>query len=372
MFSFSRSIKVGFFRFSYAIFMMTLVAYGYSQVLFEINDFKASQESIQTNGAANIDGEVLRLVSAEKSLSGSAWYQDQQIELDKGFYTEFEFRISEKDPALGGGDGFAFVIQNQSTELVGGTGDNIGYKTLDNVVAIEFDFFNNQEESKNHVCLSFMDPAKGTYRRYATVHEIPELSDGERHFARVEYKDGNLTFYLDSYLFPILSVGIDVAQKIGSDDQKAWIGFTAATSEAYAHHDLLSWSAGSYIDSPDDIDEQRVTVRQNDEIVVRGRKLKITIWDDRKPDQDTISVKIGKEWVLTNYEVKSKQKTFTYTLKGFSSEMILYAHNTGLIPPNTAAVLIEDGYNKYRFNLKADLKTSESVRIRYEAPDTGD
>jgi len=342
------------------------------QVLFEINDFKAERENIQLVGKSQIKGEVLRLVNTEKNISGAAWYQNEEIDLSKGFYTEFEFRITEKDQRLGGGDGFAFVIQAEGPSIVGGTGDNIGYKTLNQVVAIEFDLFNNQEESKNHVCLSFYDPSIDSYRRYATVHEIPELSDGDSHFARVEYKDGTLTFYLDSYLFPILSVGLDVSEKIGSSSNKAWIGFTAATSEAYAHHDLLSWTAGSFIESPDDIDEKRVTIRQNDELIVKGRKLKITIWDDRKPDQDTVSVKIGDEWVITNYEVKSEKKTIDFTLKGFSSEMILYAHNVGLIPPNTAAVIVDDGYNKYRFNLKATLKTSESVRIRYEAPQEGD
>ena len=368
MLSSYRDIKLGFFPI-YLCFILILVSEHLSaQVLFEINDFKADRESIAVVGSAKVVNDVLRLVGTNPNKSGAAWYQNEQIDLTKGFYTEFEFKITEKDKPLGGGDGFAFVIQNQSPDIVGSTGDNIGYKTLKDVVAIEFDFFNNQEESKNHVCLSFLDLSSGEYRRYATVHEIPELSDGKPHFARVEYKGGNLTFYLDSYLFPILSVGLNVEDRIVSENGKAWIGFTAATSAAYANHDILSWSVGSYIESPEDIDEERVTVRQNDEIIVKGRKLRITLWDDRKPDQDTISVKIGDEWVLTDYEVKSEKMTIDFTLKGFSSEMVLFAHNTGLIPPNTAAVIVDDGFNKYRFNLKADLKTSESVRIRYEAP----
>lgn len=337
------------------------------QVIFEINDFKAEKDDLSLVGSTDFDGEILRITPAKPNEVGAVWYQNEQVDLKQGFFTEFEFRITGKDQPLGGGDGFAFVIQNQSPNEAGGKGDNIGYKEIKNVVAIEFDIFNNHEESKNHVCLSFYDESKQTYRKYATVHEIPEISDGESHFARVEYKDGQIQFYLDGYIFPILTVNIDIATKLGALDNKAWIGFTSATSEAYANHDLLSWSLGSYQPAPEEIDEQNVNVNTNKEVAVKNRKLKITIWDDSTYDQDTISIKIGDEWVLTNYEVTAEKKVIYYTLRGFSSEMILYAHNVGLIPPNTAAVLVDDGKEKYQFNLKSDLKSAEAIRFRYQA-----
>lgn len=335
------------------------------QVIFEIDNFKAKKEDLSLVGSAKYHENVLRICPAMKNQVGAVWYKEQQIDLDKGFFTEFEFRISNKDAQLNGGDGFAFVIQNQSPDIASGVGDDIGYKGLKDVLAIEFDIFNNKEESKNHVCLSFYDENENYYRRYATVHEIPELSDGNAHFARVEYKEGQIQFYLDGYLFPILTVNIDIAAKIGAEDNKAWIGFTSATSEAYADHDLLSWSVGEYNPAPEEISEETVEVKTEKELGMKNRKLKITIWDDNLYDQDTISIKIGNEWVLTNYEVTAKKKVIYYTLRGFSSEMILYAHNTGLIPPNTAAVEVDDGKDKYQFLLKSDLKTAEAVRFKY-------
>jgi hypothetical protein len=213
--------------------------------------------------------------------------------------------------------------------------------------------------------LSFFDESKREYRRYATVHEIPELSDGNAHFARVEFREQQIQFYLDGYLFPILTVNLDIADKIGAKDGKAWVGFTSATSEAYANHDLLSWTVGKYTAPPEEIDEKSVQIKKEKEVGVENRKLKITVWDDSKYDRDTISIKIGDEWVLTNYEVTSEKKVIYYTLRGFSSDLILYAHNVGLIPPNTAAVIVDDGTNKYQFNLKSDLKSAEAVRFRY-------
>ena len=341
-----------------------------AQVVFEINDFKAEEKSLSTVAGAQLFSDYLRLTPAKINQTGATWYKENKININDGFFTEFEFRIINVDGTHGGGDGFAFVIQNQSPEVVGGNGDNIGYKKLDRALAIEFDIVQDiGEESANHVCLSFYDPEMGYYRKYATVHAIPELNDGESHFARVEYRDGQLIFYLDSYLFPILTVRLDIADRIGSTDGFGWVGFTSSTSEAYANHDLLSWSMGAYNPPPKDIDEDKIEVSEKEEVIVKNRKLTISIWDDDMLDQDTISIKIGDEWILTDYEVQRDKKVIQYTLKGFSSDMVMYAHNMGLIPPNTAAIEVKDGDKKYRFNMKADLNSSQSIRFRYQAPE---
>lgn len=343
---------------------------GMGQVVFEINDFKAEKESLTTIQGAKLFSDFLRVCPAEANTQGAAWYSENKIFLEDGFYTEFEFKIRDNDETYDGGDGFAFVIQNQGPAVVGGKGNNLGYKELDRAVAIEFDIFQNEdEESANHVCLSFYDPSMGYYRKYATVHSIPELNDGKSHFARIEYREQELIFYLDSYLFPILTVRLDIPLRINSDDGFGWVGFTAATSDAYANHDLLSWTLGNYSPPPQDIDVEKVTVEESEEIVVRNRKLIISIWDDDLLDRDTVSVKVGDEWILTDYEVKREKKVIHYTLKGFSSDLVMYAHNMGLIPPNTAAIEVNDGKNKYRFKMKADLSTSQSVKFRYQAPD---
>jgi hypothetical protein len=344
--------------------------WGGAQVVFEINDFKAEKESLTTVNDAKLFSSFLRVCPATSNTQGAAWYSEQKINLADGFYTEFEFKIRNTDNAKDGGDGFCFVMQNQGSRVVGGTGNNLGYRNLDRAVAIEFDIVQDVgEESANHVCLSFFDPEKGYYRKYATVHSIPELNDGKSHFARIEYREGNLVFYLDSYLFPILTVRIDIPKRINSNDGMGWVGFTAATSNAYADHDLLSWTLGNYSPPPKDIKVEEITVEESDEIVVKNRKLKISIWDDDLIDGDTVSVKVGDEWILTDHKVQAEKKVIQYTLKGFSSDLVMYAHNMGLIPPNTAAIEVNDGEHKYRFKMKADLESSQSVKFRYQAPE---
>jgi len=44
--------------------------------------------------------------------------------------------------------------------------------------------------------------------------------------------------------------------------------------------------------------------------------------------------------------------------------LVMYAHNVGLRPPNTAAVVIYDGVTSRRAILTSDLKNCEAVKLR--------
>ncbi|MEL6989563.1 MAG: L-type lectin-domain containing protein, partial [Bacteroidota bacterium] len=199
---------------------------GFSQALFEINDFKAFGEDISLVAQSSLVDTKIRLTSAKGTQEGACWYNKSKIDLSLGFETEFTFVITEGGPSNGGGDGFAFIIQNDNPNVVGGTGDKIGYKDIPYVVAIEFDTYNNNEGSRNHINLSYWENNKRQYRRFATVHEIPEITDGKEHFTKIIYKDGIIGVYMDSYIFPLLTVQIDLAEKINAPDKMAWLGFT--------------------------------------------------------------------------------------------------------------------------------------------------
>jgi hypothetical protein len=42
---------------------------------------------------------------------------------------------------------------------------------------------------------------------------------------------------------------------------------------------------------------------------------------------------------------------------------VLYAHNQGKYPPNTAAIIVDDGIRKNQIALKSNLKTSGAIEI---------
>lgn len=333
--------------------------------LFEINNFQAHEDDLSILGKAQVFEDRMRLTSSNQNEAGGCWYARDMIYLADGFETEFTFLISGQDQKYGGGDGFAFVIQAQGTEALGGLGDDIGYKEIPYVLAIEFDLKNDNEGSRNHVNLSFYDDNKANYRRFATVHEIPEITDGLEHFTRITYQNGSLHVYLDSYLFPVLTVKINIAEKIKSADGRAWLGFTSATSDAYANHDLLQWNVKQYLPAPEVL-EENLLVKEKGQILVKSRKLRIQVWDNNTIDGDIVSLKWGDEWLLTDYELQAKKLEIPATLVGFNQKLVLYANNTGMIPPNTVALAIFDGHTTQRIQLESDLKSTESITIQYD------
>jgi hypothetical protein len=337
--------------------------------MFQINDFKAVGSNLSLEGSTSIGGDRIRLTKDIPQQTGACWYKTKKIDFTNGFESEFTFLISKDDPSQPVGDGFAFVIQAQSIQATGGVGDNIGYKQIPYGVALEFDTKDDNEGSRNHINLSFYNPETKNYRKYATVHEIPEITDGKAHFTRIIYRDGKLEVYLDSYLFPVLSVKLDVAEKINSPDHTAWLGFTASTSNLHSYHDLLGWSIKEFAPEPKGIVVDSVRVAEKGTIEVKKRKLIISVWDYNTIDGDIISLKLGPEWILTNYELTADKYTIPITLIGFAEELTLYAHNVGMVPPNTVAVSVFDGLTTQHVSLEADMESSEALKIVYTGDD---
>jgi hypothetical protein len=339
------------------------------QYMFQINDFKAEGANLSLEGSTSILGDRIRLTKDQPQQTGACWYKSRKIDFTNGFETEFTFLISQADPTQPVGDGFAFVIQAQSPQATGGLGDNIGYKQIPYGVALEFDTKDDNEGSRNHINLSFYNPPTNSYRKYATVHEIPEITDGKPHFTRIMYRDGKLEVYLDSYLFPVLSVKLDIAEKINNPAHTAWLGFTASTSNLHSYHDLLGWSIKEFTPEPTDIKVAEVRIAEKGAVEVKKRKLVISVWDHNTVDGDIISLKLGEEWILTNYTLTAEKFTIPITLIGFGEDLVLFAHNVGMVPPNTVTVSVFDGLTTQHFSLEADMKSSESLKIVYTGDD---
>ncbi len=356
-----------------SIFIAGLVFLSCNEVLaqkymFQINDFKAFTDNVNLDGSASISSDRLRLTSDKSGQTGACWYSARKIDFKEGFETEFTFLISSDTKGALPGDGFAFVIQAQSSNITGGTGDDIGYKEIPYAVALEFDTKDDDEGSRNHINLSFYNPETKSYRKYATVHEIPEITDGNSHFTRIIYRDGRLQVYLDSYLFPVLSVKLDIADKINSPDHSAWLGFTASTSNQHSYQDLLSWSIKELEGAPADIVADSVSVKEKGTIEVKSRKLTISLWDYNTIDGDIVSLKLGPDWLLTKYQLTGEKMTLQTTLIGFAQDLVLYAHNVGMVPPNTAAITVYDGLTTQRVSLESNMESSEAIKIAF----TGD
>ena len=217
--------------------------------------------------SGHIDKNQLVLTESKQQEFSSVWY-NYPVPVQRGFKTTFKFQFSspvagsQPDGSYLGADGFAFVIQNNNTESIGGSGGALGYEGIPNSLAIEFDMFANdskQIETKNdpdgnHVAVQSMGMAKNsaTHSAEATLKlmTIPFIvrSDSTTYFAKIEYnlEPNILKIYIDStdsFANPLITISnLDLSQKLNLiNNDMAYIGFTAATGDSYQKQTIDEW-----------------------------------------------------------------------------------------------------------------------------------
>lgn len=226
----------------------------------------SSVANLTFNGVAAQSGNTLSVTPPVGASAGSVWRTDNQS-VGLGFVTNFTFRIS--DIAGVGADGFAFVIQNEGTSALGGTGGALGYATnltfpsqigIGNSVAIEFDLWNNGNNwpdfgNSNHVSiqtngLSANLPGSGS--SLGAASPATDMSNGAIHAARVVYTPGLMQVFLNDMVNPIISAPVTLTDHMLLSSGRAFVGFTASTGgEAHAQrHEILSWDFSDVVPAP--------------------------------------------------------------------------------------------------------------------------
>ncbi len=212
---------------------------------------------LTTAGSAMMVENGVRLVPSQQNASGAAWFADKQP-VSGGFEVSFAFQITQRDPTLGGGDGFAFVIQNAEANALNGPGGGLGYggyprnekAGIRNSLAVEFDTLaNTWDPNGNHISVQTRGASNNSADHsfsLGAATEIPNLEDGKLHTAKVAYRTpGTLSVYIDQVSKPLLVVNVDLDKTLRFDAGRAWVGFTAATATACESVQLLGWSFAS-------------------------------------------------------------------------------------------------------------------------------
>lgn len=103
-------------------------------------------------------------------------------------------------------------------------------------------------------------------------------------------------------------------------------------------------------------------IKEGKRVIVRGTNLQLSLWDDGDVDGDIVSVFFNGKWVVQNYTLKRRKKVVNINIDpNGDNYLILYAHNEGLRPPNTAALSVRDGRTKKRLALSSSLKFCDAI-----------
>jgi hypothetical protein len=106
------------------------------------------------------------------------------------------------------------------------------------------------------------------------------------------------------------------------------------------------------------------TVDVQGSLNVSSKNVTFKVWDSGTIDDDIISLVVNGSTVLSNYTLTGTKRSISVTLdnNGYNY-VLLYAHNEGSIPPNTAALSIDDGTGEQDLVLSANLSSCGAYNI---------
>lgn len=119
---------------------------------------------------------------------------------------------------------------------------------------------------------------------------------------------------------------------------------------------------------PDSLGDRRVSSGKR--MFVESKTIELRIWDNEYEDGDTISLLLNGEWLVKEYRLTNKKRKIEFSLDPNSDNyLVLFAHNEGERPPNTAAIAVFDGNKEKRMSLSSDLKKCDTINFKVKDDD---
>ncbi|MGH2553830.1 MAG: hypothetical protein ACRDEB_08935 [Chitinophagaceae bacterium] len=117
------------------------------------------------------------------------------------------------------------------------------------------------------------------------------------------------------------------------------------------------------------VTEKEFTKRKNvitHEVEVESDSIRIDVYDNGEIDGDIISVFFNQKLILNNQKLTHKSIRINLVLDSVksSNEISMFAENLGLIPPNTALMVIFDGKNKFEVPVSSSLEKNATISIK--------
>lgn len=96
------------------------------------------------------------------------------------------------------------------------------------------------------------------------------------------------------------------------------------------------------------------------------KEMDLLLWDCGVEDNDTISLMVNGQWILRNYRLTKEAQAIPVNLLNGENIVLLYAHNLGDIPNNTAALAVRNKYSQNEVGMMiSDQNTCGAIRITY-------
>lgn len=118
----------------------------------------------------------------------------------------------------------------------------------------------------------------------------------------------------------------------------------------------------------DPIDFEKRKNTEQSHIVVDVKTINLKVYDNAIMDGDTVSIYYNGKILLSHQQLSEKAIEINLELEDNQTrhEIILFAHNLGSIPPNTALVVITAGEKRYELFASASLEENAVLVFEYK------
>ncbi len=102
------------------------------------------------------------------------------------------------------------------------------------------------------------------------------------------------------------------------------------------------------------------------EVEVESDSIRVDVYDNGEIDGDIISVFYNQQLILNSQKLTHKSIHIDLVLdtSKTSNEISMFAENLGLIPPNTALMVIMDGKNKFEIPVSSNMERNATISIK--------
>jgi hypothetical protein len=102
------------------------------------------------------------------------------------------------------------------------------------------------------------------------------------------------------------------------------------------------------------------------QILVDHDSISVTLYDNGEIDGDSVTLIYNNKIITTHQLLSARPITFKIKVQpgNSSNELVMYAENLGSIPPNTALMVIYDGYKRYEINISSTKNSNGVVSFK--------
>ena len=113
-----------------------------------------------------------------------------------------------------------------------------------------------------------------------------------------------------------------------------------------------------------DIDKRIIETIQS--VYYKTDSLELTLYDNGEVDGDTVSVLMNGEVIMPmiGLSTNAVRKKISTLNTGDSIQLIMYAENLGLLPPNTGLLIVYDGTVRHEIRFSGNLQKSAAIVFR--------